>query len=50
MNTQWNVILYSYFYRRSDKYGIKKILKCNVLWVYLFGQGVPNETKGTINL
>ena len=22
----------------------------NVLWFYLFGQGVPNETKGTINL
>ena len=24
--------------------------KCNVLWFYLFGQGVPNETKGMINL
>ena len=24
--------------------------KCNVSWFYLFDQGVPNETKGTINL
>ena len=23
---------------------------CNVLWFYLYGQGVPNETKSTINL
>ena len=29
---------------------LRKILKCNVLSFYLFGQGVPNETKGTINL
>ena len=29
---------------------IRKFWKCNVLWFYLFGQGVPNETKGTINL
>ena len=29
---------------------LRKLLKCNVLWFYLFGQGVPNETKGTINL
>ena len=27
-----------------------KRYKRNVLWFYLFGQGVPNETKGTINL
>ena len=29
---------------------LRKLWKCNVLWLYLFGQGVPNETKGTINL
>ena len=28
----------------------RKFWKCNVLWFCLFGQGVPNETKGTINL
>ena len=28
----------------------RKLWKCNVLWLYLFGQGVPNVTKGTINL
>ena len=28
----------------------RKVWKCNVLWFYLFGQGVPNETKGMINL
>ena len=28
----------------------RKIWKCTVLSFYLFGQGVPNETKGTINL
>ena len=43
------LILNSYFYWRKVKYFIKKILKCNVLWFYLFGQGVPNETKGMIN-
>ena len=29
---------------------LRKFRKCNVLWFYLFGQGVPNETKGSINL
>ena len=29
---------------------LRKFWKCNVWWFYLFGQGVPNETKGTINL
>ena len=29
---------------------LRKLWKCNVLRFYLFGQGVPNETKGTINL
>ena len=29
---------------------LRKFGKCNVLWFYLLGQGVPNETKGTINL
>ena len=29
---------------------LRKLWKCNVLWFYLFGQGAPNETKGTINL
>ena len=29
---------------------LRKFWKCNVLWFCLFGQGVPNETKGTINL
>ena len=29
---------------------LRKIWKCNVLSFYLFDQGVPNETKGTINL
>ena len=33
----WNIALIFFF-------------KCNVLRFYLFGQGVPNETKGTINL
>ena len=29
---------------------LRKFWKCNVLLLYLFGQGVPNETKGTIDL
>ena len=29
---------------------LRKLWKCNVLWFYLFGQGVPNETEGRINL
>ena len=29
---------------------LRKFWKCNVLRFYLFGQGVPNETKGMINL
>ena len=29
---------------------LRKIRKRNVLSFYLFGQGDPNETKGTINL
>ena len=29
---------------------LRKIWKCNALSFYLFDQGVPNETKGTINL
>ena len=29
---------------------LRKLWKCNVLWFHLFGQGVPNETKGMINL
>ena len=29
---------------------LRKVWKCNILWFYLFGQGVPNETKGMINL
>ena len=29
---------------------LRKFSKCNVLWCYLFGQEVPNETKGMINL
>ena len=29
---------------------LRKNRKCNVLSFYLFGQGDPNETKGTINL
>ena len=32
------------------KGSLRKVWKCNVLWFYLFGQGVPNENKGTINL
>ena len=28
----------------------RKVWKCNVLWFYLFALGVPNETKGMINL
>ena len=24
---------------------LRKFWKCSVLWFYLFGQGVPNETK-----
>ena len=31
-------------------FSLRKFWKCNVLWFYLFGQGVPNETKGMINL
>ena len=29
---------------------LRKFWKWNALWFYLFGRGVPNETKGTINL
>ena len=29
---------------------LRKVWKCNVLWFYLLGQRVPNETKGMINL
>ena len=29
---------------------LRKFWKYNVLWFYLFSQGVPNETKGMINL
>ena len=29
---------------------LRKFWKCNVLSFYLFGQEVPNETKGTNNL
>ena len=29
---------------------LRKFWKCCVLWFYLFGQGVPNETKGISNL
>ena len=29
---------------------LRKSWKCDVLWFYLFDQGVPNETKGMINL
>ena len=29
---------------------LRKVLKCNVLWFYLFGQGVSNETKGMVSL
>ena len=29
---------------------VRKFWRGNVLWFYLFGQGVPNETKGTIDL
>ena len=29
---------------------LRKFWKCYVLWFYLFGQGLPNETKGMINL
>ena len=28
---------------------LRKLWKYNVLWFYLFGQGVPNESKGMIN-
>ena len=31
-------------------FSLRKFWKGNVLWFCLFGQGVPNETKGTINL
>ena len=48
MNTQWNVILS--FINAALNISLRKLWKCNVLWFYLFGQGVPNETKGTINL
>ena len=29
---------------------LRNFWKCNILWFYLFGQGVPNKTKGTITL
>ena len=29
---------------------LRKFWNCNVLWFYLFGQGVPNEIKMYINL
>ena len=46
----WFYLEYSYFYRRIVNISLRKFWKCNVLWFYLFGQGVPKETKGTINL
>ena len=46
----WFHLEYSYFYGRSVKYFIQKILKMLCLWFYLFSQGVPNETKGMISL
>ena len=29
---------------------LRKFWKCNVSWCSLFGQGVPDETQGMINL
>ena len=29
---------------------LRKVWKCHILWFYLFGQEVPNGTKGMINL
>ena len=29
---------------------LRKVWKCDVFLFYLFGQGVPNETKGMVNL
>ena len=40
----------AYFFFFFFFFFLEKIQTCNVLWFYLFGQGVPNETKGTINL
>ena len=39
-----------YFIDAAYNISLRKFWKCNVLWFYLFDQGVPNETKGTINL
>ena len=38
------------FIDAAINFSLRKIWKCNVLWFCLFGQGVPKETKGTINL
>ena len=38
------------FIEAALNFSLRKFWKCNVLWFCLFGQGVPNETKGTINL
>ena len=38
------------FIDASLNISLRKLWKCNVLWFYLFGKGVPNETKGTIYL
>ena len=46
----WFYLEYSYFYWLSVNMSLRNFWKCNVLWIYLFGQGFPNETKGTINL
>ena len=50
LSEMWFYLEYNYVYWCSVKYFIRKILKCNVWWFYLFGQGIPNETKGMINL
>ena len=43
IDTALNISFFFFFF-------FEKVQTCNVLWFYLFGQEVRNETKGTINL
>ena len=50
-SVDWDFILNTViFIDAALNISLRKFWKCNVLSFYLFGQGVPNETKGTINL
>ena len=50
-SVKWDFVLNTIiFIDTALNISLRKVWKCNVLWFYLFGQGVPNETKDMINL